>query len=340
MSALRDQLGRPLASLRVSVTDRCNLRCGYCMPQEEYVWLPKDRILSYEQIARLVAVFTGVGVDRVRLTGGEPLLRKDLPRLVSMLAGLPGLREVTLTSNGLRLAPIAAELKAAGLSRITISLDTLDPKRFRELTRREELQRVLEGLAAARDAGLAIKLNTVVMRGINHDELGALLEFAGDLGAEPRFIEFMDVGGATGWSPDTVVPRGEILGSLAQGFGPIEPEPSEDNAPARRFRTAKGQLFGVIASTSAPFCSTCDRARLTADGRLFTCLYGRDGLDLATPLRAGESDGQLAARLGTHWSARKDRGAEERLGLAQRGALASPDELRDDPHLEMHTRGG
>lgn len=322
----------------MSVTDRCNLRCSYCMPEEEYPWLPKQRILSYEEMTRLVRCFQGAGVNRVRLTGGEPLLRRDVERLVEQLAGL-GLDEVTLTTNGIGLPERAEDLVRAGLARVTVSLDTLDPRRFKEMTRRDSLPATLEGLAAARSAGLPAKLNMVVMRGVNDDEVGAMLAFGIENDIEVRFIEYMDVGGATQWDSSQVVSADEILERLAD-FGPLTEEAGRGSAPASRFHTASGARFGIIASTTRPFCSACDRARITADGHLFTCLYGREGLDLRTPLRAGESDEDLTARIAGAWGRRRDRGAEERLGVLDRGALAARNELLEDPRLEMHTRGG
>ena len=341
MSSL-DRHGRPLRNLRLSVTDRCNLRCAYCMPEEDYVWLPRSDILSFEELARLVDVFVGLGVDKVRLTGGEPLLRRDLEILVGLLASKPGLTDLALTTNGILLGEQAAKLQRAGLTRLTVSLDTLRPERFRALTRRDELPRVLEGLEAARAAGFTgTKLNTVVLRGVNDDELLELIEFGREHALEVRFIEYMDVGGATGWSRDTVVSQAEIRARLEAAFGPSTPDPAGDPAaPAGRFLLPDGTPFGLIASTTAPFCAACDRARLTADGLVYTCLYARAGTDLRTPLRAGASDAELSRRLLGLWTERLDRGAEERLGLAARGTLAPQRELRADPHLEMHTRGG
>jgi len=337
-----DRLGRPLRNLRLSVTDRCNLRCSYCMPEEEYVWLPRGDILSFEELARLADVFTSLGVEKIRLTGGEPLLRRDLALLVRMLAARPGLRDLALTTNGVLLAEQAAELAAAGLARVTVSLDTLRPERFRLLTRRDEHARVLAGIEAARAAGFRdTKLNTVVLRGVNDDELVELLEFARERGLELRFIEYMDVGGATGWNAASVVSRAEMLARIAQRLGPATPDASDDpSAPAERFRLADGTRFGIIASTTEPFCRSCDRARLTADGLWYTCLYAPNGTDLRAPLRRGASDEELAARVLGVWRERTDRGAEERLALAERRRLAEVDELRTDPHLEMHTRGG
>jgi cyclic pyranopterin phosphate synthase len=341
MSTPLDRLGRPLRNLRVSVTDRCNLRCAYCMPEEEYVWLPREDLLHFEEIRELVSVFTGLGVDKVRLTGGEPLLRRDLPVLVRMLAGLPAVRDLALTTNGLLLAEQAPALRAAGLHRVTVSLDTLRPDRFRALTRRDSHASVLAGIEAVRRAGFPdLKLDTVVMRGVNDDELVPMVEMARDLGAEVRFIEYMDVGGATNWSMDTVVSRAEILERLEARFGAITPVGEVSSAPAERFRLADGTVFGVIASTTVPFCRTCDRARLTADGMWLLCLYAQQGTDLRTPLRAGASREELAALITGRWQVRQDRGAEERKELGIRGPLLQIEGLRKDPHLEMHTRGG
>src|SRR5713226_605160 len=233
---LADRLGRPLRSLRVSVTDRCNLRCNYCMPQEEYVWLPREELLTFEEIARLVDVFTSLGVEDVRLTGGEPLLRRDLARLVRMIAANPRIRDLAMTSNGVLFAEQAAELRAAGLHRVTLSLDTLRPERFLALTRRNIHAQVLAGIAAARRVGFApLKLDTVVLRGANDDELAELIEFGRRAGAEVRFIEYMDVGGATDWSPEKVFSRAEMLGRLSQRYGKITPLGENSSAPAERF---------------------------------------------------------------------------------------------------------
>jgi cyclic pyranopterin phosphate synthase len=335
----QDLLKRPLGSLRISVTDRCNLRCAYCMPEEQYVWLPRRDILDYEEIARLVRVFRALGVDEVHLTGGEPLVRRDLPTLVRLLA--PLVPDLALTTNGLLLAAMAGPLRAAGLRRVTVSLDTLRAERFRELARRDRLQDVLDGLEAARAAGLSpIKINSVVMRGRNEDEIPDLLAFARERGAEIRFIEYMDVGGATRWSPQQVHPQAEILATIAARFGGVTPVQTDASSPARRWALPDGTTFGVIASTTAPFCRDCDRARLTADGMLLLCLYATRGTDLRGALRGGAADEELAAQIATAWSRRADRGAEERLALLGRRPLAPAEALRADPHLEMHTRGG
>jgi cyclic pyranopterin phosphate synthase len=327
--------------LRVSVTDRCNLRCQYCMPEPDYAWLPRESILDFEEIAVLTDAFASQGVDRVRITGGEPLLRRDLPRLVELIAARPAIRDLALTTNGVLLAAQAADLRQAGLHRITVSLDTLRRDRFQELARFDELRAVLAGIDAAVRAGFdSIKIDTVVMRGRNDDELQDLLGFARSIGAEIRFIEYMDVGGATHWSMDAVVPQREILSRLAEIGGPIEPLPGRASAPAERFRMADGTTFGIIASTTEPFCSACDRSRLTADGLWLLCLYARGGLDLRHPLREGATHEELAHLIRTVWAMRADRGAEERVGSPARDVLIPVAALRRDAHLEMHTRGG
>src|SRR3989449_6308895 len=341
---VRDTFERPLASLRLSVTDRCNLRCRYCMPEDEYVWLPRTAILTFEEIERLVGVFARLGVHKVRLTGGEPLLRHDLPTLVAMIARNPRIRDLALTTNGLLLGKHAAELRTAGLQRVTVSLDTLRPERMLAFAKSARHADVLEGIVAAHEAGFArLKLNAVVIRGFNDDELPDLIEFARAHHAEVRFIEYMDVGGATRWSPDQVVSQQEMLDVLAQRYGAIEPvRPVGDDgrAPAERFRLADGTTFGIIASVTAPVCRTCDRSRITADGTWLLCLYAARGIDLREPLRRGAPDAELVSLIRETWQGRSDRGAEERLGVADRSALYRIDSLRADPHREMHTRGG
>jgi cyclic pyranopterin phosphate synthase len=337
---IHDQFTRPLRNLRLSVTDRCNLRCSYCMPEQDYVWLPREDILQFEEIEWLVDVFATLGVDKVRLTGGEPLLRRDLPSLVSRLAARPAIRDLAMTTNGVLLAANAGTLRDAGLHRLTVSLDTLHPDRFRSLTRYDELPRVLAGIAAAAPLFPGLKLDSVIMRGVNDDELVPLVEFARGHGAEVRFIEYMDVGGATAWSMARVVSRDEMLQRLAEHYGPIEAIAETSSAPADRYRLADGTIFGIIASTTAPFCESCDRSRLTADGMWYLCLYASRGVDLRRPLRAGASAAELAALLQSTWERRTDRGAEDRLAARDRSPLIPVDTLRRDPHLEMHTRGG
>jgi cyclic pyranopterin phosphate synthase len=339
---VRDTLARPLGSLRISVTDRCNLRCRYCMPEQEYVWLPKESILTFEEITRLARVFVSLGVTKLRLTGGEPLLRHDLPALTTMLAAIPGVRDLAMTSNGLLLEKQAEALHRAGLKRVTVSLDTLRPDRMKMLARSDRHADVLAGIGAARAAGFTrVKLNTVVIRGVNDDELAELIDFAKWQSAEVRFIEYMDVGGATDWSVAQVVSQAEMLQRLIARYGPIAAIQSDDlSAPAEQFQLADGTTFGIIASTTAPFCRSCDRSRLTADGVWFLCLYGERGIDLREPLRAGASDDKLRGIITNAWEGRTDRGAEERLAVANRGALYQIDALRADPRREMHTRGG
>jgi cyclic pyranopterin phosphate synthase len=341
-SAPLDTLGRPLGSLRVSVTDRCNMRCSYCMPEAEYVWLPRDQILTFEEITRLVRIFSGLGAAKVRLTGGEPLLRHDLPALVRMIAGAPQVRDLALTTNGVLLARHAPELRAAGLRRVTVSLDTLRPDRMERFARSARHADVLAGIGAAQALGFErLKLNSVVLRGFNDDELTDLIEFARARDAEVRFIEYMDVGGATHWSLDRVVPQREILDRLAHHYGAITPITGDDpRAPAERFALPDGTTFGIIASTTAPFCRACDRSRVTADGQWLLCLYAERGIDLRAPLRAGATDAEIAALVRDTWLGRTDRGAEERLALAERQPLYQVNGLRADPHREMHTRGG
>ena len=338
---IRDAFSRPLRNLRLSVTDRCNLRCAYCMPEEEYAWLPRADILTFEEIARLVGVFADLGVDKVRFTGGEPLLRKDLPRLVTMIAAEPRIRDLAITTNGILLAQEAQALRDAGIQRVTVSLDTLKPDRFRALTRRDAYQQVREGIEAVGRMGWpGLKLDTVVMRGVNDDEMLDLIEFARGVAAELRFIEYMDVGGATRWSMDQVVARAEILERLGARYGRIEPIEEVSSAPADRFRLPDGLLFGIISSTTAPFCQTCDRSRLTADGQWLLCLYATAGMDLRKHLREGASKEQLASLIRSAWERRRDRGAEQRLLLKDRQPLVQIGELKAKPHLEMHTRGG
>jgi cyclic pyranopterin phosphate synthase len=311
------------------------------MPEEEYVWLPRESLLAFEEIHELVSAFTDLGVDKVRLTGGEPLLRRDLRRLVRMLRENPRIQDLAMTTNGVHLAEHAQALRDSGLHRITTSLDTLRPDRFRALTRRDAHAQVLRGLEAAHRAGFSgIKIDTVVVRGVNDDELAELLEFGKQHGIEVRFIEYMDVGGATEWSMDKVVSRAEILELLARRYGTIVPVVEESSAPAQRFLLPDGMVFGIIASTTTPFCRGCDRSRLTADGMWYLCLYAQEGTDLRQPLRAGASRDELKAAIAFAWQRRNDRGAEEREAQRSRSVFVNIEELRRDPHLEMHTRGG
>ncbi len=339
---LVDTFGRPLGSLRLSVTDRCNLRCHYCMPEDEYVWLPREDLLSFEEIGRVADLFAEAGVTRLRITGGEPLLRRDLPTLVSQLATRPWLTDLALTTNGVLLAEAAADLRQAGLRRVTVSLDTLKADRFVKLARVDALPRVLAGIDAIARAGFTgLKLDTVITRDENDDEIVDLLEYARSVQAEIRFIEYMDVGGATRWRPDAVVSRREMLDRITARYGQVQSiSDRDDPAPAARFALPDGLTFGIISSTTEPFCRTCDRARLTADGVLLLCLYAQHGTDLRRPLRAGASDETMRRLIRAVWAGRADRGAEERRGVRERGAYIPMRMLKKDAHLEMHTRGG
>jgi cyclic pyranopterin phosphate synthase len=338
---LRDTLARPLRNLRLSVTDRCNLRCLYCMPEAEYVWLPREDVLHFEEIAKLVDVFLSLGVDKLRLTGGEPLLRRDLAALVGMIGSKPGLADLALTTNGILLEDQIDGLVAAGLRRITVSLDTLQRDRFVALARFDELDRVRAGMTAAHRVFGTFKIDSVIIKGVNDDELSDLLEFGRPLGAEVRFIEYMDVGGATQWSPAHVMSRQEMLASLSRRYGRIEPLPEPaSSAPADRYQLPDGTTFGIIASTTDPFCRSCDRSRLTADGMWFLCLYAAEGIDLRKAVRSGASVDELKTLIADAWRGRDDRGAEVRLALGERRAFVPINTLRQNPHLEMHTRGG
>jgi len=314
-----DRLGRPLRDLRISVTDRCNFRCTYCMPREifgsDFQFLPRADLLTFEEITRLAALFIEHGVEKLRLTGGEPLLRRDLERLVSMLAELPGLGDLTLTTNGSLLAAKADALAASGLRRVTVSLDSLDDAVFARLNDADfPVGRVLEGIAAAERAGLApIKVNMVVRRGINEESVLPMARHFRERGHILRFIEYMDVGHSNGWRLDDVVPAEEIV-ELIDAEMPLEAIPPNypgEVADRWRYRDGSGEV-GVIASVSQPFCGTCTRARLTAEGLLYTCLFGLRGHDLRAPLRAGETDEAISARIGAVWSARTDRYSEIR----------------------------
>ncbi|MCP9438365.1 MAG: GTP 3',8-cyclase MoaA [Nitrospira sp.] len=343
--SIRDVYDRPLRSLRLSVTDRCNLRCRYCMPEEEYVWLPRKDVLSFEEMATLVGYFVDLGVDKVRLTGGEPLLRRDLPRLIRLLSQNRGIVEIALTTNGVLLAEQAKSLYDAGLHRVTVSLDTLKPDRFRRLTGRDEFARVLKGIEAVRTIGFPdLKLDTVMIRGFNDDELVRLIEFARSIDAEVRFIEYMDVGGANEWTMDKVLSGAEMLERLSRHYGPIAAIPGRGAAPAQRYQLADGTTFGVIPSTTTPFCAQCDRSRVTADGMWYLCLYATDGIDMRGPLRGGAKPDQIREIIRAGWGLRRDRGAEARKELERTGAresgLIGIERLREDPHLEMHARGG
>ena len=337
----RDTLGRPLQSLRISVIDRCDLRCAYCMPEEDYTWLPKGDILTFDEILTLTDAFIANGVRRVRLTGGEPLLRSGLADLVAGLAARDAVDDLALTTNATQLSKQAAALHNDGLRRGTVSLDSLKASRFETLTRRAALDDVIAGIETAAAVGFeSLKINTVVMRDFNDDELVDMIEFGRRFGAEVRFIEYMDVGGATLWNRERVVSRHDILEKLTAHYGSVDEVGSRGHAPAERFQLPAGDRFGIISSTTQPFCRDCDRSRLTADGFWFLCLYASDGISLRERLRDGASADELSQAIGGIWRRRADRGAEERAELVERGALYQIEELRQDPRREMHTRGG
>ncbi|WP_318011390.1 GTP 3',8-cyclase MoaA [Actinotalea sp. M2MS4P-6] len=298
MSALVDGFGRAHRDLRISLTDRCSLRCTYCMPEQGLPWLPRPSMLSTDELVRVAAVLVGMGVSEIRLTGGEPLLRADVVDVVARLAALEGPHgrpELSMTTNGLRLAELAAPLRAAGLSRVNVSLDTLDPDRFARLTRRDRLPDVLTGLAAATEAGFApVKVNAVVMREVNDDEVVDLVRFALRHGYQMRFIEQMPLDPDHRWDGAAMVTQAEILGRLRSAFR-LTPLDGRGAAPARLWQVDDGPgTVGVIASVTAPFCAACDRLRLTADGQLRSCLFARTETDLRSAVRAGADDDAIA----------------------------------------------
>jgi cyclic pyranopterin phosphate synthase len=335
-----DRLGRPLHDLRISVTDRCNFRCTYCMPKEifghDYAFLPKDQVLSFEEIERAARAFVALGVEKLRITGGEPLVRRGLPELIRMLAALrtPGGRELdlTLTTNGAALRSLAQPLADAGLRRVTVSLDSLDDAVFGTMNGVEfPVARVLEGVDAALAAGLApVKINMVVRRGINESSIVPMARWARDTGVTLRFIEYMDVGHSNGWRLDEVVPAQELIESVT-GIWAAEPaEPGYRGEVAGRWRYLDGAgEFGVISSVTRPFCRDCTRARLSADGRLYTCLFAVAGLDVRAVLRDGSTDEELLTFLADAWTRRDDRYSELRAQSTS-----------DLPKIEMFAIGG
>ena len=315
----RDRLQRRLHDLRISVTDRCNFRCPYCMPAEiygeRYRFLPKPELLTFEEIERLARLFAGLGAEKIRITGGEPLLRHGLPDLIERLAVLPGLRDLTLTTNGHLLARQAQALRDAGLARITVSLDSHDDETFQRMSGRGfQAARVLEGIEAAAKVGFApIKINCVVQRGVNDDGIVALARRFKGSGHILRFIEFMDVGTLNGWDLSQVVSAREIVERISEALPlePVDPNYVGEVAKRWRYRDGSGEI-GVISSVTHPFCAECSRARLTIEGRLVTCLFAEGGVDLRGPLREGEGDDALRDRIAAVWHRRRDRYSEER----------------------------
>ncbi len=335
MKPLLDTLRRPLRDLRISVTDRCNFRCVYCMPRDvfgrDYAFLPRAELLTFEEIERLARVFASRGVEKIRLTGGEPLLRRDLDTLVAKLAGIPGL-DLTLTTNGVLLPAKARALADAGLRRVTVSLDSLDDDVFRAMNDADiPVERVLAGIDAAHTAGLApVKVNTVVKRGLNEDSVLPLARHFRGTGVVLRFIEFMDVGATNGWRLDDVVPAAEIVAAIDAEWPlePVEPDYRGEVANRYRYRDGAGEI-GLIASVTQPFCRDCTRARISADGTLYTCLFASSGHDLRAPLREGASDAELGAVIDGIWGRRADRYSELRSA-----------ETPTRPRVEMSYIGG
>lgn len=312
---LIDAHQRPIRDLRISVTDRCNFRCTYCMPLDEYEWIDKREILTFEEITRLATLFVRLGVEKIRLTGGEPLVRKNLDHLVASLSRVDGLKDLCLTTNAALLAEQIDSLKSAGLKRVNISIDSLDPDRFRRMTKRGDLGKVTDGIFAARAAGLApIKLNAVIERGVNDGDIIPLVEFSREHGFAMRFIEYMDVGNSNNWTSAKLVTKKEIIDKINARYPLREVGRNQDSAPSvdYEFVDGKGDI-GVIASVTEPFCSSCTRIRLTADGKIVTCLFSQLGHDVKARLRSGASDDEIGNFLSSIWQQRTDRYSVERL---------------------------
>jgi cyclic pyranopterin phosphate synthase len=335
---LVDAYLRPIKDLRISVTDRCNFRCTYCMPLDEYVWIDKKEILTFEEIARLATLFVGMGVEKIRLTGGEPLVRQNLDRLVARLSVIEGLNDLCLTTNGALLAEKIEALKAAGLKRVNVSVDTLDADKFKRITKRGDLGKVIEGAFAAKKHGLdPIKLNAVIERGVNDDDIIPLVEFSRQNGFAIRFIEYMDVGNANEWTTKKLVSKKEILETINARFALKERGRNHDTAPSVDYDFIDGiGDLGIIASVTEPFCSSCTRARLTADGKVVTCLFSQVGHDVKALLRGGASDEAIVEFLSAMWRGRTDRYSEERW-QALRTANYDP---KSRKKIEMISLGG
>ncbi|MFY9609371.1 MAG: GTP 3',8-cyclase MoaA [Blastocatellia bacterium] len=334
-----DRYNRPVRDLRISVTDRCNFRCTYCMPFDEYVWIDKREILTFEEITRLASLFVPLGVNKIRLTGGEPLLRKDLATLIGKLSSIGGIDDLCLTTNGALLEEQAPAFVAAGLRRINVSLDTLDTGKFKMMTKRGDLDRVLAGLFGAKRAGLhPIKINAVIERGLNDADIIPLVEFSRENGFEMRFIEYMDVGNSNSWISEKMVSKREIIERIDARFPLREVGRNNGSAPSVDYEFVDGGGdIGVIASVTEPFCASCTRARLTADGKLVTCLFSNHGHDLKGLMRSGATDGELIEVISQVWQKREDRYSDERLE-----AMNSPEGYQPKEHrkIEMITLGG
>jgi GTP 3',8-cyclase len=335
---LVDAYQRPIRDLRISVTDRCNFRCSYCMPLDEYEWIEKKEILTFEEITRLARLFIQFGVEKIRLTGGEPLVRQDLPVLVEKLSALDGLEDLCLTTNGALLAEKIESLRVAGLRRVNISIDTLDAEKFKRMTKRGDLNKVLEGIFAAKDAGLVpIKLNAVIERGVNDDDILPLVEFSRAHGFAMRFIEYMDVGNSNNWTSAKLVSKKEIIERIAARYPLKEVGRDRGSAPSVDYEFVDGQGdLGVIASVTEPFCSSCTRVRLTADGKIVTCLFSQIGHDVKARLRAGASDLEIGEFIGNLWRNRTDRYSAERLEALK----ASNYDPKNHKKIEMISLGG
>ncbi len=337
-AALKDALGRPLKDLRISVTDRCNFRCRYCMPLDKYEWIDRHEILTFEEITRLAQLFLLLGIEEIRITGGEPLLRHGLETLVAQLSKLEGLKDLSLTTNASLLGEKAALLADAGLKRINVSLDTINPEKFEMMTRRNDLANVIEGLSAASRNGIApIKINSVIERGINDSDILQMVEFARESGFWLRFIEYMDVGNSNNWVSEKMVSKKEILEIIHSRY-PIEEIGRADmSAPAVNYRYLDGfGNVGVIASVTEPFCRGCTRARLTADGKLVLCLFADQSHDLKGLMRGGASDKDLLDFISSIWTARTNRFSEERLEAMNSGEYEPASRRK----IEMISLGG
>ena len=335
---LKDALGRPLNDLRVSVTDRCNFRCSYCMPHDSYEWISRREVLTFEEIERLSGLFVSLGVEEIRITGGEPLLRHKLSDLVARLAQIDGLKDLALTTNASFLHMRAAELSRAGIRRINVSLDTINPQKFRAMTKRDDLASVLQGVLTAKNIGIhPIKINSVVQRGVNDDDILPMTEFARQNGFWLRFIEYMDVGNTNRWVSKKMFSKMEILELINARYPLEETGRGNPNAPSvnYRFRDGGGNI-GIIASVTEPFCEGCTRGRLTADGRLVLCLFSDQSVDLKKLLRGDASDDDIAGVIREAWLNRRDRYSEERLEAMNSGKYR-PDSRRK---IEMISIGG
>ncbi|WP_203362603.1 GTP 3',8-cyclase MoaA [Bacillus sp. REN10] len=334
---IQDKLHRPLRDLRISVTDRCNFRCRYCMPEEifgsDYSFLPSDKILSFDEIERLAKIFVSFGVKKIRITGGEPLLRRNLTELIDRLSQISGVEDIALTTNGSLLKKYANDLAKAGLSRVSVSLDSLNEERFLEMNgNRGKVKTVLEGIEKAAEAGMKVKVNMVVQKGKNDQDIIPMARFFKEKKYTLRFIEYMDVGNSNGWRLDDVLSKKEIINQIHQ-FSPIQQiEPNYRGEVATRYRYVDSdQEIGVISSVTDSFCSTCTRARISAEGKLYTCLFAADGTDLRELLRSGKNDEAIAKTIENVWSNRSDRYSDERTSHTQ---------FRQHSKVEMSHIGG